>query len=45
MTRYRRRREQHTKAPVKIDAGSFVHMKEDMTAISHGEMEYEDAGE
>ena len=46
MNRYRRRRRgQHTKAPVKINAGSFVHMKEDVTAVSHGKMEYEDAGE
>ena len=37
---YRRRRKRglHTKAPVKIAAGTFVCMKEDMTAVSHKNM-------
>ena len=42
MAGYRRRRRRkrglHTKAPVKIAAGSFVCMKEDVTAVSHKNM-------
>ena len=33
--RRRRRRRWHTKAPFEIAAGSFVHMKEDVTGTSH----------
>ena len=38
-------RNMNNEAPAEISAGAFVHMKEDVTIISHEGMNYEDAEE